>query len=911
MKRYYIALMLVGWYGMTCLSAQQFDLNFQPFITRPGDVQEIRTLPDGRFVIAGEFTLANRIAESNIARFFADGTLDQSFQATLAFNVSAMDVQADGKVIIGGFYTGPDAAEELNVLRLLADGSIDPSFQVSSIPSGQINDIAVEPSGSVLVGGSFLEVDGQPAQGLVRLGAQGGFVQAIAIAGQGNVLVSELLSQPNGRFAVGGTRGSEGFVSYHMPSGQEVPGFQFSSNMPEPNNFMTSVRDLAFDQQGRIVLTASTFLIRYAVVGLNFDGSLNYTNSFIGVPLDLAINAAGDILVCGEFENINAVHRYIPGQGLDIYSQGNGADGLLRKLSPQADGTVLTAGNFSTFNGQAALSIVKLQLNGQLSPAFSAAVERPGIVRSVIRYDANRVCIGGDFARVGERELINVARIMLNDGSTDPNFLNAGLYYRNRVNHITLDAQGRLLLAATNNNDGQSIKESPILRLLPNGLIDGSFTPTVLPVGVINQVRPIGNGQTLAMGNFAIFNNGLVAIDVAVYEEDGSVDEAFSDRFSGKVTTCLPRPNGGYWIAGNNIRFDGSAPSTIIRLTANFELDPGFQAPADLGCTGNCRFVLAEQADGRLLVGGPIFMGTDSSLVRLQANGNPDASFQLDAPLYRGDSWVNGRPDDMQLLDNGDILVVGGFTQMDDTPLRGMLRLSADGTIADELTQNTFDRQRVYHALKLEGEQVLLSGNLANQSGSLPQAMAIADLTTTPTLNPSISGTITSWQGEPMAQIEVTLGGAATRSTVTDSLGRYRFESLLAGSTYTVQAVYDIGTANGLSTFDLMLINKHILGIEPFNEPYELLAADVNNSGSITISDMIGIRRIILGISDSFPDHTSWCFFLAGHSFSNPTNPWLTLPPTSASINLLPEGVEGIDFNGVKIGDVNGSAQVP
>jgi len=52
---------------------------------------------------------------------------------------------------------------------------------------------------------------------------------------------------------------------------------------------------------------------------------------------------------------------------------------------------------------------------------------------------------------------------------------------------------------------------------------------------------------------------------------------------------------------------------------------------------------------------------------------------------------------------------------------------------------------------------------------------------------------------------------------------------------------------NGVSTFDLILINQHILGVQPFDDPYDYLAADVNNTSSITILDMIGIRRAILG----------------------------------------------------------------
>lgn len=912
MKQYSFFLLLVLLHSTIWAVAQDFDSNFQPFITRPGDVREIRLLPDGGFIVAGDFSLANRIAKSSVARFMSDGTLDQSFQTDLPFRISALDVQADGKVVIGGRYTSPDAPEGLTILRLNTDGSLDQSFQPGTLPDGSLNDIAVESSGSILIGGAFSEFNNQPVQGLVRLSSQGQLLQTFPIAAQGSAFVSELISQADGRFVVAGTRAGEGFVSYRQANGQPVPGFNFSSDLLAPNDFMTSVRDIALDPQGRIVLTASTFLIRYAVAVLNHDGSLLNTSSFIGVPMDLAVSSTGDVLVAGEFENVNAVHRYLPGQGLDIYSLGEGADGTIRTLSLSDDNRILLGGRFATFNGLPALSLKRLELLGQPDADFTPAIERPGIVRSLLRYDDNRVCIGGDFARVGDRILVNVARIQLSDGTADPNFSNPGLYYRNQVHHIALDAQSRLLIAGTNNNDGQGLPESPILRLLPNGTLDLTFTPTTLPVGSIHRLQPLGNGQVLAMGNFAVFDGGLVALDAAVYEDDGRVDEAFSDRFSGKVTACLPSLNGGFFLAGKAIRYDGSPTATLLRLTPDFELDASFQAPAALSCRGKCQIRLTELSDGRLLLGGPVLIGTDSSLVQLQTDGTQDGGFSLGATFYQEEDWVNAGPCAIQPLDDGDLLVVGGFASLGSTPLGGMVRLSPNGSVQDALTQNSFAQQRLHDVLPLSGERVLLAGNLSNASGSAPQGLAIATPMSPPFSTPSISGSIHTWKGEPMGQVEVALSGDQTRTTFTDSLGRYQFDQLQAGGAYTVLPRYDIGHGNGLSIMDLILLNKHILGMELLTNPYQLLAGDTNDSGSITVIDMIAIQRLILGIATDLPANTSWRFLPADHMFAEPTNPWLTPIAEVVEINALPgEGIEHIDFTSLKVGDVSGNAQTP
>ena len=65
----------------------------------------------------------------------------------------------------------------------------------------------------------------------------------------------------------------------------------------------------------------------------------------------------------------------------------------------------------------------------------------------------------------------------------------------------------------------------------------------------------------------------------------------------------------------------------------------------------------------------------------------------------------------------------------------------------------------------------------------------------------------------------------------------------------------------GVSTIDLILIQKHILGIAPFENEAQLLAADVNNTRTITVKDLLDLQKIILGKTNFFPGNTSWRFF--------------------------------------------------
>jgi hypothetical protein len=142
-------------------------------------------------------------------------------------------------------------------------------------------------------------------------------------------------------------------------------------------------------------------------------------------------------------------------------------------------------------------------------------------------------------------------------------------------------------------------------------------------------------------------------------------------------------------------------------------------------------------------------------------------------------------------------------------------------------------------------------------------------------------------------------------STASD--GKYNFTGLEKGYDYTVTPSLDANPLNGVSTFDLVLMQKHILGIQPLDSPYKMIAADINNSKSITTLDLILLRKLILNLDTKFTSNTSWRFVDAAYRFPNPSDPWSEACPEIASINNL-SGKAIADFVAVKIGDVNGNA---
>jgi hypothetical protein len=121
---------------------------------------------------------------------------------------------------------------------------------------------------------------------------------------------------------------------------------------------------------------------------------------------------------------------------------------------------------------------------------------------------------------------------------------------------------------------------------------------------------------------------------------------------------------------------------------------------------------------------------------------------------------------------------------------------------------------------------------------------------------------------------------------------------------YQVSAEKNDDYLNGVSTLDLVLIQRHILGLESLDNAYKLIAADVNNDGAVTAIDLIELRKLILGIYNELPSNSSWRFVDAAQTLDI-NNPW-NFDETIDIYNLSTDMIDE-NFVGIKVGDVNQS----
>jgi lysyl endopeptidase len=172
----------------------------------------------------------------------------------------------------------------------------------------------------------------------------------------------------------------------------------------------------------------------------------------------------------------------------------------------------------------------------------------------------------------------------------------------------------------------------------------------------------------------------------------------------------------------------------------------------------------------------------------------------------------------------------------------------------------------------------------------------------------TLAGRIRMENGKSVAGARVELTGAAQAGMFTDADGHFQFDELSLGEVYTLNFIKNDDYPNGLSTLDLILIRKHILGLEKLGSPYQMIAADVNLSNSITTLDLILIQKVILGVDLAFPNAPSWRFIPADYEFPDPANPFQSMIPPVYPVANFGESRLDIDIVGVKLGDVNHSA---
>ncbi len=145
-----------------------------------------------------------------------------------------------------------------------------------------------------------------------------------------------------------------------------------------------------------------------------------------------------------------------------------------------------------------------------------------------------------------------------------------------------------------------------------------------------------------------------------------------------------------------------------------------------------------------------------------------------------------------------------------------------------------------------------------------------------------------------------------SKSTSSDNTGSYKFPYNPMALDYNITAFKNDDPLNGISTLDLVMIQRHILGTAKFTKAIDIIASDVNGDAKVSASDLVELRKVILGILPNFTNNNSWKFIDAKSTFANQLSPWPL--DENVTITNLDHAMLDQNFIGIKIGDVNKNA---
>ena len=346
------------------------DLSFDPGTGANSSVLATVIQPDGKVLVGGDFTMFNGQSVSRIVRLNTDGSIDNTFlQQGSGFNNTVYEIQLEpgGTMIVAGAFTAYDGTNRSRLARLNGDGSLDGSFIPGTI-NNSVSVIAIQPDGKILIGGNFNNVAGSPIGRLARLNTDGSLDAPFSTGAGFNNLVASIEIQPNGRILVGGAFTSfngvtENRITRIMPDGSLDSGFNPGTGA---NDIVSAI---VVQPDNKIVLAGNFTVINgpsiNGVCRLMEDGTVDtgFNNggsgftSTIPVPMDLALQADGKILLGGSFDTFNGVARpYVArletNGDLDLSFGSADQFGLwVLSIAIQLDGKAICSGFFSSYNG--------------------------------------------------------------------------------------------------------------------------------------------------------------------------------------------------------------------------------------------------------------------------------------------------------------------------------------------------------------------------------------------------------------------------------------------------------------------------------------------------------------------------------------------------------------------------------
>lgn len=380
------------------------------------------TLPNAQAGDAGHYDVVvggpYGATTSTVAVLTVNAATVDGFDPVSSGTVFTALPQTDGRIVMGGSFISVNGQTRQRIARLNADGGLDPSFDPGTV-SSIVYSLGVQPDGKLVVGGAFTTLAGQPRNYLGRLNRDGSLDESFDPKPSSTTF--SLVAWPDGKIVVGGWFTNLAGQARNYLGRLHPDGTLDGSFNPVVDQI---VYCLAPQSDGRLVLGG-----QFTQVGgeshnrlgrVRTDGTVDSTftgwaNANVSC---LAVQPDGKILVGGYFTVLsgqprNYIGRLHPDGTCDLSFQA-AAGGVVNTLALQSDGRILIGGQFTSVSGQTRNRIARLNPDGTLDLTFNPNPN--GMVYCLSVQADGKIVVGGDFTTLGGQTRQRLARL----NNTDP-----------------------------------------------------------------------------------------------------------------------------------------------------------------------------------------------------------------------------------------------------------------------------------------------------------------------------------------------------------------------------------------------------------------------------------------------------------------------------------------------------------
>lgn len=603
----------------------------------------------------------------------APADVDLSFGLHPGFNgdVNTIATQPDGKILVGGSFITYKGIPQNYFIRLNSDGTKDATFDVENKFNNNVYTIQLQPDGKILVGGGFTTFQGVTQNYIIRLNTDGSKDDSFNIGTGFDNIVQTIQLQPDGKMLVGGA-----FTMFQgIPQDSLI---RLNADGSKDNSFNigtgenSNVDDIQLQPDGKILIPTYTYQ------GINTNGLIRLNSN-------------------GSIDN--------------SFNIGSGFNSGLFTIKLQPDGKILATGPFTTYQGIAQNKLIRLNTDGSKDASFIIGSGLDYAASSIESQADGKILLGGRITSYQGQTIDDVIRLNT-DGSIDTTF-NTNDYF-GEVKIIHLQSDGKVLVGG-NFISNQGEAQCGLTRLDANGTKDSNFSTgngTSFGFnGSAFSILSLPSGKTLVGGTFN-FYNGLPQNHLIMLNDNGSIDSSFyiDSGFNGPVSSLVQQPDGKIIVGGSFTTYQGQSQFNLIRLNADGTIDTSFNIGTGFNSTV---YAIELQPDGKLLVGGwfTTYQGqSQNGLVRLNTDGSKDTTFNIG-------SGFNGYINDIKIQSDGKILVGGFFYTFQGQTQFGLIRLNADGSkdTSFNIGSNTFTGW-VSRVLQQNDGKIIVTGTFSYNS---------------------------------------------------------------------------------------------------------------------------------------------------------------------------------------------------